>query len=455
MISQQIVVVGGVAAGMSAASKAKRLNPALDIIAFEQSGYVSYGSCGLPYLISGKVAQASDLVVRTPQQFARHGIRALVHHEVTQIDTASQTVVVRDRSERSGSHNGAREFVQPYDQLIVTTGGAAARPLLDGADRSGIFTLRTIEDAQAIQSWIAEHQPHRAVVVGGGYIGLEMAEAFRTLGLDVAIVEMLPQVLPNLDAEMAALVREELERQQVRLHLGHALEGFDGDTQVRAVYAGGEDILADMVLLGLGVRANSTLARTAGIRLGPTGAIAVTPRMETNVPNVYAAGDVAEVQHLVTRQPAYIPLGTTANKQGRVAGENAAGGDAHFDGVVGTAVVKVFGLEVARTGLTEAEADRAGLTAASVRIQQPAIAHYLPGHTSLDVKLVWEKASGRLLGAQIVGAQGAAKRIDVVAALLQTGGSVDNLARLDLSYAPPYAPVWDPLLVAANAALKE
>jgi NADPH-dependent 2,4-dienoyl-CoA reductase/sulfur reductase-like enzyme len=264
---------------------------------------------------------------------------------------------------------------------------------------------------------------------------------------------MLPQVLPNFDADMAGLVVEELERQGVAVFTAHRVEGFEGDGQVRQVVAASQTFPADIVLLAVGVKPHVALPREAGIALGPTGAVAVDDHMRTNIPHVYAAGDVAEAIHLVTGQPAYIPLGTTANKQGRVAGENAARGDATFRGVVGTAVVKVFDLEAARTGLTEREAREQGYGVQAVKTQHGTRAHYYPGGSPLHVKLVVE-GSGKLLGAQMIGREGAAKRIDVLATALQAEWSVEELSRLDLSYAPPFSPVWDPILVAANVALR-
>lgn len=448
MVAQgRLVVIGGTAAGASAAAKARRVSQDLEIIVLEKSGFVSYGSCGLPYLIGGVVPDYRKLIVRMPEQFGKSGVQVRIHHEVTHIDPERRQVEVRNLEEDTA-------FELSFDQLVVATGGAASRPPIPGIELPGIFTLRTIEDGLAIKDWLARQRPQCAVVVGGGYVGLEMAEAFRTLGLEVTVVEMLPQVMPNMDPDMVALIQEELVRQGVDLRLEHKVEGFEGTDRVRAVIAGGENFPADVVLLAIGVRPNVALARDAGLALGPTGAVAVDDHQRTNLPGIFAAGDVAEAKHLVTGKPAYVPLGTTANKQGRVAGTNAAGGDARFYGIVGTAVVKVFNLEVARTGLSEAEARREGFAVQTTKIQHHAIGHYMPNPTPLHVKLVYEAETGRLLGAQMIGQQGAAKRIDVLAAALHGGWMVEDLSRLDLSYAPSYAPVWDPILVAANVARK-
>ncbi len=443
----KLVVIGGVAAGMSAAARAKRRNKELQITVYEKSGYVSYGACGLPYFIKGDIPIAEKLVVRTPEQFAKQGIRALVHHEVIDVDVVERTVTVKNLET-------GEAFQDAWDELLITTGAVAVKPPIPGLDLPGIFTLRTVEDGIAIKEWIAKKHPWQAVVVGGGYIGLEMAEALAANGMYVDVVEMLPQVLPNMDADMAALVAEELARHGVTVHLDSPVRGFEGDGRVARVVAGDKVLDADIVLFSVGARANIPLAEKAGVAIGETGAIAVDDHQRTTVPHVWAAGDVAEAWHRVLNKPAYIPLGTTANKQGRIAGTNIAGGDAAFGGIVGTAVVKVFDLEVARTGLSEAEAAKAGFDYASVTIKAPARAHYMPTHPPIHVKLVFEKGSKKLLGGQMVGKEGVSKRIDVIAAALHAGWTVYDLAKLDLSYAPPFTPVWDPILVAANVASK-
>jgi NADPH-dependent 2,4-dienoyl-CoA reductase/sulfur reductase-like enzyme len=444
----RLVVVGGVAAGMSAAAKARRTNKELEIVVYEKSGYVSYGSCGFPYYIKGEIPQIEAVVTRTPEQFARQDIQVYTHHEVLAINPAEHTLQARNLE--TGD-----VFTDRWDKLILTAGGQAARPPLHGLDLAGIFTLRTVEDALAIRRWLVEEKPRRAVIVGGGYIGLEMAEALAAHGLQVTIVEMLPQVMPNMDVEMATQVLAELERQGVKVYLEQAVEAFSGNGRVREVVSGNTSWPADLVIFSVGVRPNVSLAQRADILLGPTGAVGVDPRQHTNQPDIWAAGDIAETHHLITESPAYIPLGTTANKQGRVAGANAAGGEATFPGIVGTAVVKVFDLHAARTGLTEQQARAEGFEVESVSIKAPSRAHYMPDHSPIQVKLIFEKGSQRLLGGQMVGTEGVAKRIDVIAAALQAYWTTYDLAELDLSYAPPFAPVWDPILVAANVANRQ
>lgn len=468
-MTERLIIIGGVAAGMSAAAKARRTNPDLEIVVYEKSGYVSYGACGFPYFIKGDVPRMEDLIARTPAQMAAQGVTALVHHEVVDIDPARRTV-------RVVNHASGAAFNDHWDKLIITTGASVQRPPLPGAHLPGVFTLRTVEDALAIRRWLVEEKPRCGVIVGAGYIGLEMAEALSANGVDVTIVEMADQVMPGMDADVAALILTELQAQGVSVRLRQPVRSFigpmllhevvrevaakvqgeeregNGRLRIREVLTQSSILAADVVIFGAGGRPDVTLAQAAGIQLGPSGAIAVDEQQRTNVPGIWAAGAVAEAQHLVWGKPTYWPLAAVASKQGRVAGTNAAGGLAKFGGVVGTAVVKAFDLAIAVTGLTEKQAAASGFNAASVTIEAASRAHYMPGSAPVHVKLVYDKESERLLGAQMVGKDGVAKRIDVIAAALHAGWTVGDLADLDLSYAPPFAPVWDPILVAANVA---
>jgi NADPH-dependent 2,4-dienoyl-CoA reductase/sulfur reductase-like enzyme len=450
-MSERLVVIGGCAAGMSAASKARRLNPDLEIVVYEKTGFVSYASCGLPYYVSGVIEDHNKLVVRTPAQFAKQGIEVHLHHEVTEVDTENRRVRVANL-EDGGS------WSESYDKLLMATGGRpTVLPDFSLCELGGVFVMRAVEDGVAVRDFVQRERPRRAVIIGAGYIGLEMAESFHELGLETTVIGRPPQVLKRFDADIAQLVQDELESKGVRLSLDDEVKALESDAQgrVRQVISSGEVFEADLVLLALGVRPNVALAEAAGVALGETGAIATDSRMRTNLPNVFSAGDCAEAYHQITGRGDYIPLGTTANKQGRVAGTNLGGGHAEFEGIVGTAITKVLDVYAALTGLAEKDARALGYAVQSTRIQTGSRAHYYPGGRPMHVKLVVEEGSGRLLGGQIVGDEGAGPRIDVLATALHKGMTVEELARLDLAYVPPIAPVWDPLLVAANVALKE
>lgn len=432
---------------MSAAAKAKRVNPDLEVTAYEKGPYISYAACGLPYYVAGDVPNYQDLIVRTPQQMAQRGVQVHVHHEATAIDPDGRAVRVRDLGE-------GREFIQEYDHLVIATGARPAGGRLAGSDLEGVFPLRSIDQGRSVRRFLVEREPQRAVIIGGGYIGVEMAETLRHRGLDVFMLIRSGKVLRTaLDDDVRLIVEEELARQGVRIATG-CLAAFEGRRRVEAVVTDDERYPCDISLMGIGVRPAVGLAQQAGVALGGTGAIATDSRMRTNLPGVYAAGDCAEAFNLVTGQPDYIPLGSTANKQGRVAGTNVAGGEATFEGVVGTMVVRAFDLAVARTGLTATQARALGHAVEKTKITAKDISHYMPGAADIHVKLVVDGATARLLGGQIVGQKGVAKRIDVLATALQHRLTVSDLQRLDLSYAPPFAPVWDPILIAANVAAK-
>jgi NADPH-dependent 2,4-dienoyl-CoA reductase/sulfur reductase-like enzyme len=442
-----MLVIGGGAGGMSAAAKAARVNADLDVVVYEKGHFISFAACGIPYLIAGDVLDHRDLVVRTPEQMAKRGVEANLRHEVLAIDVEAQTVRIRDLE-------GDRETSQSYDKLVIGSGARPVRPRLPGSDLGGIFGVRSLESGLAIQRFLAEHQPRKAVVVGGGYVGVEMAETFRRQGLDVTMVIRSGQVMrATLDDDVRELVEAELAGQSVRVLQGTPV-AFEGRGNVEAVVTEDARYPCDIALLGMGAQPNVELARAAGVTLGKTGAIATDSAMRTNIPGLFAAGDCAEAMHLVSGLPAYIPLGSTANKQGRVAGENAAGGTATFRGVVGTTVVRAFDLAVAATGLTAEKARSEGLRVNETLIRAGDISHYFPGASQIHVKLVADEDSGRLLGGQIVGRQGVAKRIDVLATALYNRMTIAELRELDLSYAPPFAPVWDPILVAANVAAR-
>ncbi|MGE3287622.1 MAG: FAD-dependent oxidoreductase [Pseudonocardia sp.] len=425
----RLVVVGGGAAGMSAASAARRVDPELEIVVLEATGYVAYGLCGIPYYLAGLVGTAEELLAYPAAYFGgRRRIDVRHHVQVTELDPDGHTV---------GYRQGGRSHRLGYGRLVVTAGGTPIRPALDGVRSDRVFTIRTLEDAIALRSLLDAGRVGHALVVGAGYIGLEMAEAFAARGCAVTVVERLDRVLPGFDEPIASAVEANV-REHVDLRLG---------TDVGTAL----DPPPDVVVLATGVRPQTSVAAECGARTGPAGALLVDSRMRTSLPDVWAAGDCIAPHHRVLGRPAFVPLGPTANKTGRVAGTVAAGGDAEFGGMVGTAVVKVFDLEVARTGLSAADAEAAGIAAHATDVVHRTRAKYYPGSAELHVRLVHGEG-GRLLGAQMVGREGAAKRIDVVAAALQAGMTVADLLGLDLSYAPPFAPVYDPLLIAAQAA---
>ncbi len=447
------MVIGGVAAGLSAASRARRVNPRLEILVFEKGPDISYSACGLPYFISGKVREADSLRVYSPEFFrTRRNIQVFSGHEVTEISASRRRVTVVPPS-------GAKLQEVAYDRLVVATGAEPARPAIPGLDLGGVFHVNDLQATLAFERFLEAERPATAAIIGGGYIGLEMADALKSRGLQVTLIERSAGLFEAVDADIVSPIEAELARAGVRVMKGAPVTALVGDRTGRARRVVCESLPAqsaevDCVVLATGVRPRVKLAEAARIQVGSTGAIAVNEFMETNEAAVFAAGDCAEALHRVTGRPAYFPLGTTANKQGRVAGENAAGGRARFRGVVGTAVCKVFSLEVARTGLNTAEAGQAGFRVCSATIQAPARARYLGGQ-NLTVKLIADRASGRLLGAQIVGAEGVAKRIDILATALYAGLTVADVAELDLSYAPPFSTVWDPVLIAAQQLLHE
>jgi NADPH-dependent 2,4-dienoyl-CoA reductase/sulfur reductase-like enzyme len=452
-VTERLVVIGGDAAGMTAASRARhRREPEdLEIVAFERGPYTSYSACGIPYFVGDLVTDVDRLVARSPEEHRKNGIDVRTGHEVVAVDVNRRRVRVRDVS---GDADGHAEREEPFDQLVVATGSLPRRPDLPGVDADGIFGVQTLEDGVIVRRAVDERSPRRAVVVGGGYIGLEMAEALVRRGLEVTLVDQTEQPMAaTFDDDMGALVSEALRAVGVTLHMGEPVVGFDDDDgAVTAVRTGNRTLPADIVILGLGVRPNSELAREAGVAVGETGGIVTDARMETSVGGVWAAGDCVESVHRVIGIPLVIPLGTHANKQGRVVGINVTGGNARFPGVVGTAASKICAYEVARTGITERHAAELNLDVVAARIESTTRAGYFPGAEPVTVKVLAERPGGRIVGGQIVGAEGAAKRIDVLATAVWNRMPVDEVATLDLSYAPPFSPVWDPVLRAAQKA---
>lgn len=440
-------MIGGDAGGMTAASQARRLRGPDDlaIVAFERGNFTSYSACGIPYYVGDVVDDLDTLIVRTPEDFARHSIDARIRHEVARIDTDAGKVLVRDLDKGTEAWEG-------YDELLISTGAVPVRPPFPGIDTGNVFGVQTLDDGVAIKKAVDGIRPERAVVVGGGYIGLEMAEALVVNGVDVSMVEAASQPMTTLDPEMGEIVADAMREMGIHVYVEDPVQAFESSNgRVSAVVTGNETLPADLVVLGLGARPNSGLAEEAGIRIGErTRGLVVDQRMRTSVDNVWAAGDVTEKFHRVSREKVAIALGTHANKEGRTAGINIGGGYETFPGVVGTAVSKVCDLEIARTGLTETEARRAGFELVTATVDSTTRAGYFPGTAHIKTKFLAERASGRLLGAQIIGREGAAKRIDVCATALWCEMTVDEMLNVDLSYAPPFSPLWDPVLVAAR-----
>lgn len=466
----RLVVIGGVAAGMSAASSFKRLKPEAEAIVLEKDHFISYGACSLPYYISDDIKDINMLLSLTPDVAGKErGITVLTRHEAVSIDPTAKTVTAIDL-------NANEKKVIPYDKLVIATGALPIRPPFPGVDLEHVFTLRDLHDGlkikKFINQWLSfepcigpncvyenpygiEKRPMQAAIVGGGYIGMEVCEALRKRGVEVTVFEKMDRVLGNMDTSITGIIEEHVTAEGVRINKEYSVEAFEADDgRVAGVVTDKGFHAADMVLLVIGARPNTSLALDLKMELGAAGAIKVDDYLRTSIPDIYAAGDCAESKHIVTGKKVYIPLGTTANKQGRIAGENAAGMNNVFEGVAGTAVTKIFDLEVARTGLSPLEASREGIDHFVSTIKGWSRSSAYPEGKRITVTYIVEKGSGRLLGAQMVGAEGVAHRIDTLATALYNRMTVSDIARLDLGYAPPFATVWDPILVAANVAVK-
>lgn len=447
MQPERLVVIGGVAAGMSAASRARSVNPQMEIVVLEKGDYVSYGTCGLAYLVSGVVREPGDLVIYTPEYFRdRRSIEVFTRHEALEIVPAKKQVQVR---------RGEAVVPVDYDKLVIAVGGAPAEKI-PGAEATGVFTCNELAGALALRDYILARRPRRGAVIGGGYIGLEAAEALRRRKLEVTVLERSDRLLEDIEPEISQWVDTTLAQHGVQVERKAAVASLDpaGDGSLVVSYGDRRVLTAEVVVLATGLVPRAELALRAGVESGSSGAIRTDDRQQTNLTGIYAAGDCVETLHRVTGGWAYTPLGTTANKQGRVAGENAAGGNATFPGIVGTMVTKVFELEVARTGLSWAAARAAGFQAELFMLDSRSQASYLGGKP-LRVTLVADRVSGRLLGGQLAGEEGAARRVDVLATALAARMTLADFVHLDLGYAPPFGPVYDALLIAAWQLLKK
>lgn len=442
-MSTKVVIVGGVAGGATAAARIRRLDEEAEIIVFERSGYVSYANCGLPYYIGDVITDQEELTLATPESFfSRFHIDMKVNHEVTAINTERKTVSVKNL-------NTGEEFEESYDKLLLSPGAKPTQPKLPGLGIDKLFTLRTVEDTLKIKEYINKHKPQSAVLAGGGFIGLELAENLRDIGMDVTIVQRPKQLMNPFDADMAAIIHSQMRKHGVKLALGYNVEGFEEEEKgVKVLLSGREPLHADMAVLAIGVTPDTALAKEAGLELGIKGSIVVNQRMETSVEDIYAVGDAVQVKNYVTGENALISLAGPANKQGRIAADNICGGDSRYMGSQGSSVIKVFDMTAAVTGINETHAIKSRLNVDTIILSPMNHAGYYPGGRVMTMKVVFEKDSYRLLGAQIVGFDGVDKRIDVIAAAIHAGMKATELKDLDLAYAPPYSSAKDPVNMA-------
>jgi len=453
----KVVIVGGVAGGATAAARIRRLDEKAEIVVFERSGYISYANCGLPYYIGDVIEDPEDLTLQTPESFyTRFRVDMKVRHEVTAIHPGRKTVTVINLET-------GEEFEENYDKLILSPGAKPTQPRFPGASLDKVFTLRTVEDTLRIKNYINENHPQSVVLAGGGFIGLELAENLCELGIDVTVVEYAKQLMSPFDADMASFIHNEMRKHGVKLVLGRAVEGLEeADGGVKVWLKDDAPLHADMVVLAIGVTPDTALAKEAGLELGIKGSIVVNDRMETSVPDIYAAGDAVQVKNFVTGEDALISLAGPANKQGRIIADNICGLDSRYNGSQGSSVIKVFDMTAALTGINERNARAAGIDTDTVILSPMSHAGYYPGGKVMTMKVVFEKGTYRLLGAQIIGYEGVDKRIDVLAAAIRAGMKATDLKDLDLAYAPPYSSAKDPVNMAgfmidniANSVLKQ
>lgn len=439
----RVIIIGGVAGGATAAARIRRLDEKAEIIIFEKSGYISYANCGLPYYIGGVIEDKEELTLQTPESFwERFNIDVRVQNEALEINPENKTVTVKNL--KTGE-----VYTESYDKLLISTGAKPTRPQMQGIDLDNVFTLRTVEDTYNIKNFVDECKPKSAVVVGGGFIGLEVAENLNEMGVDVTILQRPDHLLNTLDYDMATLVHSRFRKNGVKLKFGVSVQGFEkAERGVDVLIKGEEPINADMVLLAIGVTPDSTLAKNAGLDLGIKDSIVVNDRMETSARNIYAVGDAVQVKHSITGDNAVISLAGPANKQGRIAADNICGGDNRYKGSMGSSVIKIFDMTVASTGLTEKLAKASEIDYDKIVLSPMSHAGYYPGGKVMTMKVVFEKLTQRIIGAQIVGFDGVDKRIDVLATAMNFGATASDLKDLDLAYAPPYSSAKDPVNMA-------
>jgi len=448
-MKKRLLVIGGVAAGPKVAAKARRGDPDMEIVVYQEEDEISYAGCGLPYYISGVIGERDDLISRTPGKFALEGIRILKNRRIENIDVQNQVIF----GQKIGS---GESFTDHYDRLVIATGAYSIRPKIEGIDLNNIFYLRSIFDADAIFERIRTENIRNVVIAGGGYIGLEMAESLIHRGKNVTIVELAPQILTLFDEDFAGILRQYLEKKGVKVFTSEGIKALRGkEGKVTHVQIVSREIETDTVLMSLGIRPQVELAKQAGLRIGETGAIWINEKMETSAEGIYAAGDCVETNHLITGKKVWIPLGSTANKQGRVVGVNVCGGNATFPGVMGTTVFKTFDFNVAKTGLNMREAEKEGFHPIQAIVRGHDRAHYYPGRKESTLKVIADKETGRILGGQAIGEGPSDKFIDILAMALHAKMTCRELGNVDLAYAPPFSPVLSPIIVAANVIMNK
>lgn len=439
----KVVIVGGVAGGATAAARIRRLDEQAEIIVFERSGYISYANCGLPYYIGGTITDENELTLQTPKSFwQRFRVQMKVHHEVTEINPETKTVKVKNLE-------SGEDFIERYDQLILCPGAKPIKPNFAGVDSSRLFTLRTVEDTLKIKKYIDDTHPQSAVIVGGGFIGIEVAENLRKLGMKVSLVEASDQLMAPFDADMAAFIHAKIRQSGIDLRLVTRVAGFvDHENEIEVKLENVDSILADMVVMAIGVVPETGLASRAGLEVGIKGSIVVNDKMETSISDIYAVGDAVQIKHFVTGNDTLISLAGPANKQARIAADNICGGDSHYRGGQASSIIKIFDMTAATTGINEKTARSLDMKVDKVILSPMSHASYYPGGNMMSMKVLFEKESFRILGAQIIGYDGVDKRIDVLATAIRAGMKAIDLCNLDLTYAPPYSSAKDPINIA-------
>ncbi len=439
----KVIIVGGVAGGATAATRLRRLDEHAQIIIFERSKYISYANCGLPYYVGGVIEDKNDLTLQTPYSlWRRFRIDVKVHHEVTAVDTKNKMVTVREL-------DSGKLFTENYDKLILATGAKPTTPKMTGVELENVFSLRTVEDTLRIREFVENRQPKSVVIAGGGYIGIEMAENLRSLGMDVTIVQRPTQLMAPLDADMASLVHSKMRSQGVKLYFGSSVIGFEQNGEkVNTLLEDKCSLVSDMVILAIGITPDTSLAKEAGLKLGIKGSILVNEKMETSAQDVYAVGDAVQVNHYVTGEDALISLAGPANKQGRIAADNICGIECTYKGSMGSSIIKLFDMTIATTGINERTAEASGIEVEKIVISPASHAAYYPGAKTMVMKVLCDKNTQKLLGAQIIGYDGVDKRIDVLATAIHCGMTGPELKELDLAYAPPFSSAKDPVNMA-------